>query len=389
MRAICAEATPICNSLDVLYFDHNATHPLSRVAREAWLDASERYIGNPSSPHRLGSRASSALEEAREKLAGWLGCGATEIVWTSGATEANNAVLRSASIESEGQAWISAIEHPCVIEAGRQYFPGRHSFIPVTSQGVVDLDWVSDGLKTDRPALVAMMAANNETGVVQPWRDMRDLCRKWGVPLLCDAAQWIGKEAANGLGDCDFMSGCAHKFGGPAGIGFLKVAKGFHPLIVGGQQEDGRRSGTENLPGVVAGIAALEARIPDLTDEFRSNRQLVREGFEAALKARLPGVEILGADTKRLWNTVSAVMPETPDCRQRWVVKLDKLGFAVSTGSACASGKEMTSHVLTAMGVEPTRASRVLRFSSGWETEAADWDALLEGIFQAARELSA
>jgi cysteine desulfurase len=370
----------------VLYFDHNATHPLSPTAREAWLQATRDFIGNPSSPHRLGARAEAALNEARDRLAEVLGCDAGAIVWTSGATEAANAALHHAA--RTGEAWISAIEHPCVLEATRRYFAGRHALIPVTSAGVVDLGWLAERLKHRRPALVGIMAANNETGALQPWREVVELCRAHGAPFFCDAAQWIGKLPAAGLGGADFVSGCAHKFGGPQGIGFLKVAAKFQPLLVGGPQEEGRRAGTENVAGVLAMMAALQEREAALRANAAEERTAVRASFEAQLVARLPGSSIVGAESARLWNTVSAIMPELPDCRQRWVVKLDKLGYAVSTGSACASGKEETSHVISAVGLTTSEASRVLRFSSGWETAVSDWDRLLEGLGKAHAELA-
>jgi cysteine desulfurase len=372
----------------VLYFDHNATHPLSAKAREAWIEATERYVGNPSSPHRVGARADAALTLAREKLAGWLGCAPAQIVWTSGATEANNAVLHHSALDREGEAWISAVEHPCVLQATQRHFTGRHASIPVTRRGSVEVAWLEEALKQRVPGVVGMMAANNETGVLQPWREALALCRVRGVPFFCDAAQWIGKLPAAGLGDCDFVSGCAHKFGGPQGVGFLKVPGKFRPLIVGGLQEEGRRAGTENVAGVLSMIAALEERVAALTPEAVAERVAMRTDFEADLRRILPGAEIVGAGADRLWNTVSAIMPERADCRQRWVVKLDKLGFAVSTGSACASGKEQTSHVLAAMGVSAEAASRVLRFSSGWTTRPGDWQKLLGGLEQAAHELA-
>jgi cysteine desulfurase len=372
----------------MLYFDHNATHPLSAAARAAWLDATDRYVGNPSSPHRLGARADAALTSAREKLAAWLGCSPTQIVWTSGATEANNAILHHAALTGQGEAWVSAIEHPRVIEATRAHFAERARNIPVSTDGIVDLDWLTKALEHGRPALVGVMAANNETGVLQPWREALALCREHEVPFFCDAAQWIGKLATDGLGECDFVSGCGHKFGGPQGVGFLKVPPKFRPFIVGGPQEGGRRAGTENVAGILAMIAALEERIAAITPQTIAERVAVRAEFEASLLRVLPGVEIVGAGTDRLWNTVAAVMPEISDCRQRWVVKLDKLGFAVSTGSACSSGKEDPSHVLAAMKIETDKASRALRFSSGWETRAGDWQELLAGIEQAYREMA-
>lgn len=362
------------------YFDHNATHPLSSAAREAWLDATTRFVGNPSSPHRLGDRADRALGEARERLAGWLGCAPHEIVWTSGATESNNTAVAHFAEVSEGEAWVSAVEHPCVLAAVHRYFVGRYRLIPVSPAGVIEIGWLRAELAAQRPAFVGVMAANNETGVLQPWREVLALCRESEVPLLCDAAQWIGKLAARGLGECDAVSGCAHKFGGPPGVGFVKAPARMRPLIVGGPQEDGRRAGTENVPGVLAMIAALDEREQAL--ESVPAKIVIRTQFERELSAVVPGIEIVGHGTERLWNTVAAIMPEI-DCRQRWVVRLDKLGFAVSTGSACASGKEEPSHVLAAMGYTPAQAARVLRFSSGWETQDTDWNALRAALVRA------
>ena len=379
---------PTIYFLPVLYFDHNATHPLSPVAREAWLDATDRYVGNPSSPHRLGARADTALVQAREKLAAWLGCEPHEIVWTSGATEGSNMAIHSAAANGTQEIWISAIEHPCALAATERYFGQRRCSIPVMREGLVDVAWLARELKSSTPGLVAVMAANNETGVLQPWREVLELCREHGVPFFCDAAQWIGKLPAQGLGACDFVSGCAHKFGGPQGVGFLKVPAKFRPLIVGGPQEEGRRAGTENVAGVLAMIAALEEREAALRSELVSGREAWRDAFAEELGKALPGTKIVGSGANRLWNTVAAILPEVADCRQRWVVKLDKLGCAVSTGSACASGKEETSHVLGAMGLSADEASRALRFSSGWETTQEDWARLLAGLRNAHREFA-
>ena len=375
----------------MIYFDHNATTPLLPEAQRAWLEASEHFIGNPSSPHRLGSRAESALNQARERLAELLGCHSLDIVWTSGATEANNAVLHHFSLTclNQAQVWISAIEHPCVLEAARHYFPKRHKLIPVTRSGVADLKWLTNELKKTRPALVAVMAANNETGVLQPWREALALCRENNVPFFCDAAQWIGKLPAKGLGHCDFVSGCAHKFGGPKGVGFLKCpSQGrVHPLLRGGKQEEGRRAGTENVAGVLSMMAALDAREAALAADAHKTRLACRLLFEEKLLKDLPGSIIVGHGQDRLWNTVSAIMPEAAS-RQRWVVKLDKAGLAVSTGSACASGREEPSHVLAAMGFSPAQASRVLRFSSGWETTVEEWNQLADALRQVHRSLA-
>jgi cysteine desulfurase len=374
----------------VIYFDHNATTTLLPEARQAWLEATEKFPGNPSSPHRLGARADNALNEAREKLATFLGCHATEIVFTSGATESNNAALyHVASTKAHSsEVWISAVEHPCALEPAQFYFGEKLKLIPVNRDGAVDVDWLKMELRKKRPALVAVMAANNETGALQAWEEINQLCRLHETPFLCDAAQWVGKLPAQGLGGCDWVTGAAHKFGGPRGVGFLKVPSSLSlvPLIRGGPQEESRRAGTENVAGVLAMLAALEVREAQIARAEYSARAVYRESFERQLLAALPGVEIVSAQGRRLWNTVTAFMPEA-DCQQRWVVKLDKLGVAVSTGSACSSGKEEASHVLRAMG-RADDANRVLRFSAGWETTEAEWRALLAALQRAQETIS-
>jgi len=412
----------------MIYFDHNATTPMLPEARQSWLDATEKFVGNPSSPHRIGSRADAAIAGVRQRLADILGCDALDLVWTSGATESNNTVLHhfAGTLPSTAKVWVSAVEHPCVMASTKHYFPKRHRLIPVAREGVVDLNWLAEEMAHARPGLVAIMAANNETGVLQPWREALAICRQWDVPFFCDAAQWIGKLPASGLGECKFLSGAAHKFGGPKGVGLLKCpAKGrVEPLLRGGPQEEGRRAGTENVAGILSMLAALEVREKFMRDtgqptatpsqEESDSRTRVpgsppgkdqswvqgtptagslhseavqlrlawRDAFIERMLKALPGAEVVGLSQPRLWNTVSALMPNA-DGQQRWVVKLDKLGFAVSTGSACSSGKEEPSHVIAAMGYSPHEAGRVLRFSSGWETTEDDWEALLEALQKA------
>ncbi len=373
----------------MIYFDHNATAPLLPEARQAWLDGTARFVGNPSSPHRLGARAEYALNETREKLAALLGCPATQLVFTSGATESNNTVLHhyARTLSRDSEVWISAIEHPCVLEPAQFHFNNRIRLMPVAHDGVVSLDWLEGEIKRTRPGLVILMAANNETGALQPWPDVLKLCQEQEVPVFCDAVQWLGRLPAGGLGECDWVSGSAHKFGGPRGVGFLKVPDHLSivPLVRGGPQEELRRAGTENVAGVLAMIAALEVRAKQIDTGGEIARW--RDEFEDRLVTALPGAEIVARHSPRLWNTVSALMPETGR-PQRWVVKLDKLGLAASTGSACSSGKEEPSHVLQAMGYSTAQAARALRFSAGWETTASEWDSLLEALQSIAAEIS-
>jgi cysteine desulfurase len=374
----------------MIYFDYNATAPVMREAREAWLEVTEKTGGNPSSMHQAGTRASIALAEAREKLAHFLGCHASDLIWTSGATEANNMVTHhfAKTLGAQDEIWISAIEHPCVHDSAKHYFGKRAKLIPVTHDGVVDLDWITMEMADKRPGLVGIMAANNETGVIQPWREIQAICKTYEVPFFTDAVQFIGKMPLKGLGDCDYVSGAAHKFGGPRGVGFLKIPhrKAITPLLHGGKQEGGRRAGTENVAIIAAMMAALEVREKQISHSQHLLRGVWRNNFERELLRALPGASIIGANVPRLWNTVSALMPDG-DRKHQWVVRLDKAGFAVSTGSACTTGKEEPSHVLAAMGIKAEKAVRVVRFSAGWETTEADWEALLKGVASVHEEM--
>jgi len=372
----------------LIYFDHNATHPLLPSAREAWVAATEQYIANPSSPHRLGDRADRALTGAREELSDLLGCLTHEIVWTSGATEANNTAIAHLAGAQKGVALVSSIEHPSVLAAVRRYFPERHQLIPATANGEIDLEWLQDALKRTEAACVIVMAVNNETGVILPVSDVMHACMERKIPLLCDAAQWIGRQPVKGLGELPLVTGSAHKFGGPPGVGFLKCPYALRPLIVGGPQEEGRRAGTENLPGILSMLGALKSCLDETQKhDFLTERYRFQKEFETELRRLVPGVTILGESSSRIWNTTAVIMPPARDSRQRWVVKLDRLGLAVSTGSACSSGKEEPSHVLRAMGIPKDEAGRALRFSAGINTTQAQWQALLDGLCQAASEL--
>ena len=354
-------------------------------ARRAWLAASESLVGNPSSPHRCGGRADAALAGARESLGRILGCGALDLVFTSGATEGANAVVHHLARATSGaEIWVSAVEHPAILAPAEFQFPQRVRRIPVSAEGVIDLTWLAEQLRNSRPAAIAVMAATNETGVLQPWREARDLARASETPFFCDATQAIGRIPCEGLGECDFLVGSAHKFGGPRGVGFLKCpSQGqFRALLRGGPQEEGRRAGTENVPGVLAMLAALEHRHRQILAGEHQKCAAWKHQFERRLLQSVPGSTILGKAAERLWNTCAILMPES-DCRHRWVVKLDKLGFAVSTGSACASGKEEASHVLRAMGISESNAGRALRFSAGWETTEQEWELLLEAVQKA------
>jgi cysteine desulfurase len=368
------------------YFDHNATAPLAPAAREAWLKVADELWHNPSSPYRAAARARLRLDSARATVATVLGCPPERIVFTSGATEAAHAIMRhlAATLPADARVAVNPTEHPCVLAAAGEWFPGRSAALPVSAQGVVEpADASLDGV-----AAVVVMAANNETGVLQPWRAWREACAARQVPLVCDASQWLGKLPADGFGAVDWVFGAAHKFGGPKGVGFVKLpaqAEGFR-IFGGGAQENGHRAGTED----VAGIAALAVALAEAEQRkvfLETDRLHVRERFEREVTARVSGIRIVGAGAERLWNTVSVILPHGENTR--WVAALDKRGFQVSTGSACATGKEGPSHVLAALGVAPEEARRVVRVSSGWETPAGDWSALADAFAAVDVELRA
>ena len=333
--------------------------------------------------HQFGTRAAIVLADAREKLAAYLGCNPNDIVWTSGATEANNMVMHhfSKKLAPTQKVFVSAIEHPCVDDSSKYYFGKRVKTIPITRDGVIDMEWLTAELAEERPGLVAVMAANNETGIIQPWQEILAMCQAYEVPFFTDAVQFIGKLPCKGLGDCDYVTGAAHKFGGPRGVGFLKIKprSQITPLLLGGKQEGGRRAGTENTAIIAAMMAVLDVREKQISQSQHLLRKVWRDNFEAQFLRALPGATVIGHNQPRLWNTVSVLMPEG-DRKSQWVIRLDKAGFAVSTGSACTTGKEEPSHVLSAMGYKSAQAQRAVRFSAGWETTEADWDALLKAV---------
>ena len=368
------------------YFDFNATTPLSDAARQAWLSASANHWQNASSLYREAGFTAQKLEAARERLADLLGCEATRILFTSGASESNNALF--AALPKGANVAISAIEHPSVREAARHWTNQPAPEIPVNAQGIVEPDTVLQTIKAHRPALVSVMAANNESGALQPWREIAQICKEHEVAFHCDAAQWLGKQPSEELVQCDYLTGSAHKFGGPKGIGFLVLRDEDQPLkfIRGGPQESGRRAGTENYPSIEAMVAALETLHPTLSQSMLDQSPL-RDAFEQTLADAMPNLRVIGKGAPRLWNTSLVVMPRHDNLK--WLTRLSRLGFAISTGSACSSGKEGSSVVVSALGASWEELKRVVRISGGWHTSADDWTALAEAFLQVGRELDA
>lgn len=370
------------------YFDWNATTPMLEPALKMWTEATHSLWHNPSSLYAEAGYAKQRLEDAREDLADVLGLDDPErIVFTSGATEANNAVIRHLSPNVSGRFAISATEHPCVEASAESYFGRERVFsIPVHPEtGVIDLGRLRDELETSTVGAVSVMAANNETGTLQPWQDVGELCREYGVPFHCDAAQWIGKLPADGLSQCDWLTASGHKFGGGKGVGFLLVPQDeeFH-ASVGGPQERGQRAGTENVASVIAMVEALETVEEYGLSDVAELRGKARDVFENAVCSELD-IHTIGGNGPRLWNTSMILLPHSRNLK--WLTRLSRRKFAVSTGSACSAGKGNPSKVMEAMGLDHEEMGRVLRLSGGWETTEEDWLTLAEALFEIEEEL--
>lgn len=351
------------------YLDWNANAPMRPEAIEAIARALS-LCGNPSSVHRFGRRARQAIEAARVAVAALVNAAPEDVIFTSGGTESNNLALKALP---ERRVLVSAIEHDSVLAAAPE---ARR--IPMTPSGVVDLDALEAMLAEDnRPALVSVMFANNETGVIQPAAEIARIAHAHHALYHCDAVQGPGKAMVDfhGLG-ADLMTISAHKIGGPMGTGAL-VARGdlaLKPLIAGGGQERGRRGGTENLPGIVGFGAAAKLAVEETSAAPRM--AALRDMAERRLQAVAPAARVFGGEAARLPNTLCIQMPRVASATQ--VMALDLAGVMVSAGAACSSGKVTRSHVLDAMGVPPADAECAIRISLGWRTESADIDHLVE-----------
>ncbi|MBN8198800.1 cysteine desulfurase family protein [Thalassospira povalilytica] len=354
---------------DQVYLDYNASAPLCHEARQAMIAAMD-VAGNPSSVHASGRAARKIVDHARRTIADLVGGDSERIIFTSGGTEANNLALNGLE---DVTVFTSAIEHPSVIE-------GRVDAkrIPVDGNGVVDLDALETMLKEASAAgqkvLVSVMLANNETGVIQPVAKVALLAREYGAKVHCDAIQALGRLPVDmGRLLVDMVSVSAHKIGGPKGIGALAIAPGVMlvPQIRGGGQEKYRRGGTENVLGIAGFGAAAERAGAQLAN--MANVAALRDRLETELASEAPELLIAGKGTERLVNTSCLILPGMPGETQ--VMALDLAGVAISSGSACSSGKVRESHVLKEMGVSD--AGSAIRVSLGLETTDEDIDTFI------------
>ena len=374
-----------------VYLDYNATTPLRPEVREAMVEALS-IDGNPSSVHAEGRAARAAIEAAREKVASLVGARPAEVIFTSGGTESN--ALALAPMTAADRLFVTAIEHPSVLAGGR--FPANAvSQIPVTGDGVIDLELLAGELDTHHlqderaRAVVSVMAANNETGAIQSVSEAAAIVHERGGVLHSDAVQAAGKLRLDlGALGADLLTLSAHKMGGPKGVGATVLRPGMEvaPLLKGGSQERRRRAGTENVACIVGFGVAAELAEADL--ETVQALAKLRDEVEAGANAVAPDAVVFSAAVPRLPNTTCLAVPGTK--AETLVIGLDLAGLAISSGSACSSGKVEASHVLSAMGVKEEIAQGAIRVSLGWGTEPEHverfieaWGALIERLKEA------
>jgi cysteine desulfurase len=372
------------------YFDSNATTSVAPEVLQAMLPYLTEKWGNPSSPYRLGKQLVENLEAAREAVAALIGADSTEVIFTSCGTESINTAITSCLHTQPAKRHIvtTAVEHSatkncCAALEDRGY---EVTYLPVNRDGSLDLDVFEKSLRPDT-AVVSIMWANNETGVLFPISKIAAICRQRGILIHTDAVQVPGKLKidVNELG-VDLLSLSAHKLHGPKGIGLLYVRKGtpFQPLVVGGHQEEGRRGGTENVASIIAFARAAEiARA--ITPDAQRKLAALRDKLEAEIFAKIPNTSRNGAQEPRLPNTTSIAFAGIE--AEALLMLLDQLNIYASSGSACTTGSVAPSHVLTAMGLPPPEARSTIRFSLDYETSEADVAYLMSHLPRIVAEL--
>ena len=378
----------------ILYFDNNATTALDPLVVEAMMPFLTEFYGNPSSVYSFGSRVNRAIETAREQVASLLGCDAKEIVFTGSGSEGNNTALASALAADRDRRHVvtTSVEHSatknyCEALARRGY---EITWLPVDTAGRLDPGEAAAAIREDT-AVVSVMWANNETGVLFPVETIAAAARAKGAYFHTDAVQAVGKVPVQLAGSAiHFLSLAGHKLHAPKGVGALYVQRRtrFTPFVIGGSQENGRRGGTENVASIVALGKAAELAAAHLQEELTTVRAL-RDRFEQGVLAQIPGAEVNGDPGERLPNTSSLHFPGVEG--EALLVLLDKAGLCASAGSACTAGSLHPSHVLTAMGFSTEHARSSLRFSFSRFNTAAEVDrglALLTGAVERLRTMA-
>jgi cysteine desulfurase len=357
----------------MIYLDYNATTPLCDVAREAMLPYLDRHFGNPSSVHAAGREARAAIDNARDKLAALLRVKPNEIIFTSGGTESCNLAvfgLARCRVQGGGHVISAKTEHHAVLNA-IEHLEKHEGFevtwLNVSRDGIIDVDQLADAIRPET-RLVSIMSANNETGVIQPMREISQICREGGVLLHSDMVQSFGKIDTD-LSLVDAASFAAHKFYGPKGGGFLFLRSGLsiQPIMFGGAHENERRPGTENVAAIVGMAAAAEWTLRDRETEQQREAQL-RDDLWTLIAEKVPDAKQNGVNAPTLANTLNVSLLGIDS--EMLLIALDLEGVCASSGSACMVGSVVASHVLLAMGLPMERARSAVRFSLGKWTPA-------------------
>ncbi len=364
----------------VAYFDYNAT--AVPILQGVNTDTVEKYFGNPSSPHQCGRDAKELLETSRLRIAQSLGVQPQEIIFTSGGSESNNTILRQLALQTDSQHLItSQIEHPSILETCRvlEQLPNIEvTYLPVDQNGVIEPDTLKKAICPET-TLISLMAANNETGVIQPIADLSAIAQEYDIPLHTDCVQGVGKMSVDwGKWGVAYATATAHKFGGPRGAGLLYVKQGtaLEGLITGGKQERVRRAGTENVV-LIHGFAESLQWALGQQDSMRKRVQSFKKQIINQLEAS-NGFFLNGRVNSCLPNTLNFGFEGLS--AESLLISLDLDHIAVSTGSACSSGAIEASHVLLAMGLNRKKAKSCLRISMGWNTIQQEVDYLIERI---------
>ena len=383
---------------DCIYLDNNATTRLDEEVLAAMLPYLTLYYGNPSSMHTFGGQLGRVVREARQKVASLLGAEESEIVFTSCGTEGDNAAIRAALSAQPNKKHIvtTQVEHPAVLNVCKTLEKQGYTvtYLSVNSQGLLDLDELEASL-TGNTALVSIMYANNETGVIFPVEQIGQIVKEYGAIFHVDAVQAVGKIPLDmKTSTIDLLTLSGHKLHAPKGIAALYVRRGtrFRPLLIGGHQERGRRGGTENVAGIVALGKAAELAEQELSQQRIANikqEQRLRDRLEQGLLAAIPDAFVNGHPTQRLPNTTNIGFKYIEG--EAILLSLDQYGICASSGSACTSGSLEPSHVLRAMGLPYSVLHGSIRFSLSRYTTDAEVDRVLEvmpGIIQRLRALS-
>lgn len=369
-----------------IYLDYNATSPLLPSVISAMTDGLSIF-GNPSSLHADGQAAREVIEQVRERVARLIGAPSSDhIIFCSSATEANNHVIKV--VGRDGHVVVSAIEHQCVLNAARAVASsgGRLTMAPVLSSGTIDCDALMTSIQPDT-RLVSVMMANNETGAIQPVDWIVKALRDSNCLIHTDAVQWVGKRPINvsELG-CDFLTFSAHKLGGPKGVGvlFCKDPLQMNPLLHGGSQERGLRSGTENVLSII-GLGAVVDYVQEHMDDLNQHYMALQSAFKASISDQVP-IIYMSTETG-MAHVINVRLPSIAGSTV--MMNLDLAGVSVSTGSACSTGSVDPSHVMLAMGLDTDQANESVRISFGFQTTLDDVQFVCHEINQLYERLKA